>query len=69
MAGPVALDLRGADDERWAFGVDDDPVTTITGSALDLSLVAGRRRDAGETPLRGEGPDANAVLALIRTFA
>ena len=69
MSGPVALDLDGVDNERWTFGIDDDPLTTITGSALDLCLVAGRRVAPDATSLHGIGPDTDDVLAVIRTFA
>jgi uncharacterized protein (TIGR03084 family) len=69
MTGPVALDLDGTDGERWAFGVDDDPVTIVAGDALELCLVAARRLDPSGTSLHGAGPDAERVLALIRTFA
>ena len=42
---------------------------SLTGSALDLCHVAGQRASAAETGLSGTGPDADAVLELIRTFA
>jgi hypothetical protein len=41
----------------------------IRGDVLDLCLVAGRRRAPAETGLVSEGPDAEAVLALVRTYA
>ena len=44
-------------------------MTTVTGDALDLCLVAGQRADAADTGLVAEGPDASDVLALVRTFA
>jgi uncharacterized protein (TIGR03084 family) len=69
MSGPVALDLAGANGERWTFGLQDAPVTTITGDALELCLVAGRRLEPTSTSLRADGPDGDAVLALIRTYA
>jgi uncharacterized protein (TIGR03084 family) len=68
-AGPVALELEAPNGDTWVFSSDDPPATTVTGTALDLCQVAARRVDAAETGLRGEGPDADAVLSLIRTFA
>lgn len=69
QAGPVAFRLRAPDGDQWDFVPDTDPVTTITGDALALCLVAGQRADAADTGLRGEGPDAAAVLELVRTYA
>ena len=67
LSGPVAFHLTGTG------GVDlvpAEPATTsVTGPALDLCLVAGRRADPASTALRAEGPDADAVLALVRTYA
>ena len=69
QAGPVAFRLRAPDGDRWDFVPDTEPVTTITGDALDLCLVAAQRANASDTGLRGEGPDAAAVLELVRTYA
>jgi uncharacterized protein (TIGR03084 family) len=68
-AGPVAFALEAPNGDTWHFTPDDPPATTIEGTALDLCNVAGQRADAADTGLRGEGPDAAAVLALVRTFA
>jgi uncharacterized protein (TIGR03084 family) len=68
-AGPVAFALTAPNGDGWHFESDDPALTTITGPALDLCQVAGQRADAAETELRGEGPDADAVLSLVRTFA
>jgi uncharacterized protein (TIGR03084 family) len=68
-AGPVAFTLEAPNSDTWHFTPDDPPATTIEGTALDLCNVAGQRADAADTGLRGEGPDAAAVLALMRTFA
>ena len=67
--GPVAFDLEAPDGSGWAFGSDDEPATVITGPALDLCTVAGQRASAADTALTGTGPDADAVLRLVRTFA
>lgn len=69
LAGPVAFELAAPGGDTWHFAADEPAVTTIAGPALDLCTVAGRRADAAETGLRGEGPDAGAVLDLVRTFA
>jgi uncharacterized protein (TIGR03084 family) len=67
-AGEVAFVLEAPDGATWAFGPDDAP-TTIRGSAVELCTVAGQRARAADTGLVGEGPDADAVLRLVRTFA
>jgi uncharacterized protein (TIGR03084 family) len=69
LTGPVELDLTGPAGEGWDFVPDEPSVTIITGSALDLCQVAGQRVAAADTCLGGTGPDVDAVLELIRTFA
>lgn len=69
QAGPVAFDLTAPGGETWHFAGDDEALTTISGAAVDLCNVAGQRARAADTQLRGEGPDAAAVLDLVRTFA
>ena len=69
MAGPVALSLTGPDETTWDFTPAEPPATTVTGPALDFCLVAARRVPASDTALQGRGPDAAAVLDLVRTFA
>lgn len=69
LAGPVAFELRSPAGDRWDLRPDTEPRTTIRGDALDLCLVAGRRVDPARTSLRGTGPDADAVLELVRTYA
>jgi uncharacterized protein (TIGR03084 family) len=69
LRGPVAFELVGPSGDRWDFGTDGSATTTIRGPALDLCLVAARRVSPGDTALTGEGPDAEAVLELVRTFA
>jgi len=70
LSGPVAFELTGPDGERWDFVPDrQTPVTTIRGDGAELCLVAARRVDPADTGLIGEGPDADAVLELVRTYA
>jgi uncharacterized protein (TIGR03084 family) len=69
MSGPVAFELRGPSGEEWEFRPHTAPATTIRGDALELCLVAARRLDPDATGLRGVGPDAEAVLELVRTYA
>ena len=71
--GPVTFDLAAPGGDRWVFAdeatLPETPVTTVRGDALDLCLVAGQRAEAADTGLVAEGPDAEGVLALVRTFA
>jgi hypothetical protein len=69
MAGPVAFHLTSPSGERWDFEPDEPAVTTISGPVVDMCEVAGRRMGAADTVLAGEGPDAEAVLELVRTYA
>ena len=69
LAGPVAFDLRAPSGQRWHFVADTEPATVIEGAGADLCLVAARRVAAEDTSLRGVGPDARAVLDLVRTYA
>ena len=64
----VRLVLTPPDGEQWTFGPDDAP-TVVTGPALDFCLVAARRVEPSTTRLLATGPDADAVLALVRTWA
>jgi len=69
LAGPVAFRLEGPNGDKWDFLPDETPETTISGSAVELCAVAARRLDPSDTALTGEGPDADNVLALVRTYA
>jgi uncharacterized protein (TIGR03084 family) len=69
LSGPVAFELTGPGGERWDLVPEEAPATVVRGDALDLCLVAGRRREPAETGLTTEGPDGEAVLALVRTYA
>jgi uncharacterized protein (TIGR03084 family) len=67
LGGPVAFRLVGPGGDAWDFG--DDAPTVIAGSGVELCQVASRRLPADASSLRGEGPDAEAVLELVRTWA
>ncbi len=69
LTGPVAFELRAPGGDDWTFVADGGAATTIRGDALDLCLVAARRAPAADTGLTADGPDADAVLELVRTFA
>ena len=68
-AGPIAFELEAPDGTTWCFGDPSEAVTVVTGTALDLCTVAGQRADAFDTGLTATGPDADAVLRLVRTYA
>ena len=69
MQGPVAVDLTGPNGEEWHFDPDAPALTTIRGSAAEFCDVAARRGEPDATNLVGTGPDAAAVLRLVRTYA
>ncbi|HEY1738864.1 MAG TPA: maleylpyruvate isomerase family mycothiol-dependent enzyme [Acidimicrobiia bacterium] len=69
MSGPVAFMLTGPNGDAWSFTPADDAVTVIRGSAAELCAVAARRVAPCDTALVGEGPDADALLELVRTYA
>jgi uncharacterized protein (TIGR03084 family) len=69
MTGPVAFRLVSPGGQAWDFVPDEIPLTTISGPAEELCAVAARRIEPSATSLRGEGPDADDVLALVRTYA
>lgn len=75
LSGPVAFHLTGPGGEPWDFS--PDPVdtasgpapTVVIGTGYDLCRVASRRVAPSDTGLRADGPDAAAVLELVRTWA
>jgi hypothetical protein len=64
----VAFRLDGVGGEPWWFG-DDDAPTVISGDGVELCHVASRRVPPSATALVGSGPDAEQVLAVVRTWA
>jgi uncharacterized protein (TIGR03084 family) len=69
LSGPVRFELRAPNGDTWVFSGDEEPVTTVSGDAAVLCDVAARRLPGAESGLRADGPDAAAVLELVRTFA
>jgi uncharacterized protein (TIGR03084 family) len=69
LAGPVAFRLQGPSGEPWSFEPDAEPSTVVEGGGVELCLVAARRVDPAGTTLHATGPDAAAVLELVRTYA
>jgi uncharacterized protein (TIGR03084 family) len=69
LSGPVAFELTGPGGEQWAFHPDEPASTVVRGDGVELCMVAARRLEPAATGLKAEGPDADAVLALVRTYA
>jgi uncharacterized protein (TIGR03084 family) len=69
LHGPVAFALRAPSGARWDFTPEGEASTTVEGPGVELCLVAARRVAPGATALRATGPDADAVLELVRTYA
>jgi uncharacterized protein (TIGR03084 family) len=69
LHGPVSFDLRGPSGDAWDFRPKDAATTVIRGEGVELCLVAARRREPADTGLAAEGPDADEVLELVRTYA
>ena len=69
MHGPIALELTGPDGDTWRFDPDAPALTTIRGSAAEFCEVAARRVEPGATALVGSGPDSEAALRVVRTYA
>lgn len=69
LAGPVSFELVGPAGDRWDFVPEAAPFTVVRGDAHELCMVAARRVAPENTALKGDGPDAKAVLELVRTYA
>ena len=68
MQGTVKFELTAPNGDAWVFG-DGQCETVLRGEARELCEVAGQRAQAADTELTAEGPDADDVLELVRTFA
>ncbi|GAA4092650.1 MULTISPECIES: TIGR03084 family metal-binding protein [Actinomadura] len=51
----------------WTFGPEDSP-DRITGSAVDLCLLAGRRRHRADLDLVATGPEADRWLDIAQNY-
>jgi len=69
LHGPVAFELRSPYGAACDFVPDDPPLTVVRGEVAELCNVAARRVDPADTGLTATGPDAGAVLELVRTYA
>jgi uncharacterized protein (TIGR03084 family) len=69
LGGTVAFELSGPEGDDWHFAPDGEALTVIRGDGIELCEVAAQRRAAATTSLQGDGPDAAAVLVLVRTYA
>ena len=69
LSGPVAFELDGPTGAGWDFRDDAPAATVIRGDGTELCLVAARRLEPSATGLSGHGPDVDAVLSLVRTYA
>jgi uncharacterized protein (TIGR03084 family) len=67
-AGEFRIDLVAPDGDVWAFG-PEDAEQTVTGSALDLCLLATQRINRADTDLVATGPDADRWLDIAQCFA
>ncbi|MGQ0630419.1 MAG: maleylpyruvate isomerase family mycothiol-dependent enzyme [Sporichthyaceae bacterium] len=67
--GPIAVTLDAPSGKIWEFAPADPARTTITGDAETFCQVAARRLPGHASDLIASGPDAEAALDLLRTFA
>jgi uncharacterized protein (TIGR03084 family) len=62
------VELRGPDNETWAWG-PDDAEQRVTGTALDFCLLATQRRHREDLDVQAVGAEADAWLGIIQAFA
>ncbi len=67
-AAEFRIDLVSPDDDVWVFG-PEDAEQTVTGSALDLCLLATQRINRADTDLVATGADADTWLDIAQCFA
>lgn len=65
---PIRVELTGPAGDVWAWG-PDDAIDRVQGPALDLCLVATRRRHPSDTALVAEGPVATEWLTIAQAYA
>jgi uncharacterized protein (TIGR03084 family) len=65
---PIRLELTGPEGDIWRYG-PDDAQDVVTGTALDLCLVATHRRHRDDVDLTAAGPVAGTWLDVVQTFA
>ena len=75
LSAPVAFELKspasagGPAGSVWSFVPESPAATVVRGDGVELCLVAARRVEPSATSLTATGPDAEAVLQLVRTYA
>lgn len=62
------VELTAPDGGSWTYG-PEDAVQRVTGPALDLCLLATRRRHRDDLALRADGADADRWLDIAQAFA
>ncbi len=62
------IDLVAPDGEVWSYG-PEDAAQTVTGSALDLCLLATQRVNRADTDLVATGSDSDRWLDIVQCFA
>lgn len=67
-ADEFRIELTGPAGEAWEFG-PADAAQRVTGPALDLCLLATRRRHRADLALVADGPDADHWLDIAQAFA
>lgn len=67
-AEPFRVELAAPDGSTWSWG-PEDAAQRVTGTAIDLCLVATQRRHRADTSLKAEGSDADAWLDIAQAFA
>lgn len=65
---PFRIVLTAPDGAEWEWGPDDAP-QRITGTALDLCLLATQRLHRSDTTLKAIGGDADLWLDIAQAFA
>jgi uncharacterized protein (TIGR03084 family) len=65
---PIFVEVTAPDGAMWTWG-PEDAEQRVTGTALDLCLVATQRRHRSDTGLVAVGPDADRWLGIAQAFA